>query len=193
MSYFSPHATWMSLVESQEPESTTEPDWSALQWPSQRTDDWKAGRGCAWTLPGSDGEPLGDAELVQLRSNRELRHRLFFHHREWEFGPALLEDDVRLAQAAGNPEEAMEHYCYARHTAKTLAEEYGEADFLPAWLELDLRIAEIHRLMDQHDSAAVYAREGLKTLRRNRFPAGMDAFITKLAFRFMRLLMPSEV
>jgi hypothetical protein len=60
-------------------------------------------------------------------------------------------------------------------------------------LELDLRIAEIHRMLGHHESAVVYAKEGLKALRSDRFPADMDALITKLAFRLMRLMSSAEL
>jgi hypothetical protein len=166
---------------------------SPSDWLAFRMEDWTANKGSAWSLPGSDGEPLGDTDLVQLQSTRELRHRLFYYHHEWEFGPALLEDNVRLALASGDQEEALGYYCYARQTAQCLAEEYGESQFLPAWLELDLRIAEIHRMLGHHESAVVYAKEGLKALRGNRFPADMDALITKLAFRLMRLMSSAEL
>lgn len=182
MAYFSPKSTWLSLVEGQENLAPAH-DGQSLSFEDYRP--------CFPGLGDADeGRPsLGEAkDQESLRITRELRHRLFFHFKEWEFGPGLFEDNLNLAQAQTNPEDALAHYCHARHVAKTLVERWGQEGFLMAWLETDRVIAEIHQLIGQTDSCGMYAREGLETIKKNRFDASMDLRITKLAIRFFKLL-----
>jgi hypothetical protein len=180
MSYFSPRASWISLVGSPgsfsfKPDSS--PAMVSLAGAMSRLgNDWD----------GKDGE--NPADLKALQNQRDLRHRLFFHHREWEFGPALLEDDIRLARAQSSPSIAVAHYEEARLVAKTLAEDYGEESFVPAWLEINRVLAEIYSLTEQGDKSVFYAREGLQVLRGVRFDSSLDPFITKLTLRFWDLL-----
>lgn len=184
MAYFSPKSTWLSLVE---PEGTSSngrnPDGLPMAF-----EDYSPS---IPSLEGSDPSP-GDSrsrkDLESLQTTRELRHRLFFHFKEWEFGPGLLEDTLKLAQAQTVPEEALAWYCHARMVAKTLVERWGQVGFLLPWLETDRVIAEIHQLIGQKESCAVYAREGLETIKKNRFDASMDLKITRLAIRFFKLL-----
>lgn len=182
MSYFSSKSTWLSLVEAQE---------SPVRAHDGKSLSFEDYRPCFPGL-GEDAENVGGIHGAEdpesLRITRDLRHRLFFHFKEWEFGPGLLEDNLRLAQAQSNPEEALAHYCHARHVAKTLVEKCGQEEFLMAWLETDRIIAEVHHLIGQLESCAVYAQEGLDTIRKNRFDASMDLRITKLAIRFFKLL-----
>lgn len=185
MAYFSPKSTWLSLVDGQEnpPLRPRDRDDKALAFEDYRP--------CFPGLGGHDeSEPLAFVaeDTESLRITQELRHRLFFHFKEWEFGPALLEDHLKLAQAQCIPEEALAQYCHARHVAKTLVERWGQGGYLMAWLETDRIIAEIHQLIGQNESCAVYAREGLETIKKNRFDASMDLRITKLAIRFFKLL-----
>lgn len=135
---------------------------------------------------------LGAAEnaedLDHLRITIDLRHKLFFHFREWEFGPALLEDHLRMAKAQTDPEEAAAEYCLARHVAVTLVEKLGQEEHRLAWIEIDRVIAEIQILIGNMESAAVFAREGLKAIKNGRFGADHDMRITRLAIRFMNVL-----
>lgn len=182
MAYFSPKSTWLSLVEGQE---------NLLPPPRDAALAFEDYRPCFPGLGGHDAEesPSIVAEDTEsLRITRDLRHRLFFHFKEWEFGPGLLEDNLKLAQAQGNPEDALMHYCHARHVAKTLVERWGQQGFLLAWLETDRIIAEVHHLIGQQESCALYAKEGLDTIKKNRFDSSMDLRITKLAIRFFKLL-----
>jgi len=171
MSYFSPRSTWMSLVEG--PES----------WTPGHEDH-------ALSAPGElQAEEVSDyADRDQLLQTRELRRRLFFQHQELEFGPALFGDLLKLARTETGAEEALAYYCEARHVAKVLVESCDRGEFLAPWLETDRVIAELHHLAGNFESCAVYAREGLETIKRNRFEAGMDMKITKLAIRFFQLL-----
>ena len=159
MAYFSPRATWMSLMEP--------PDSISFQ-------------------EEGDGGSIADLEAFKVQ--RDLRHRLFFHHKEWEFGPALLEDTIRLARAQSRPEEAVTYYEEARFTAKLLVEKYGEAAYVPAWLEVNRVLSEIHNLQDEPEKSVFYAREGLLVLKKGRFDPDLDPIITKLAVRFWDLL-----
>jgi len=127
-------------------------------------------------------------DLDYLRITRDLRHRLFFHFKEWEFGPALLEDHIRLAQAESDPEEALASYCHARHVAVTLVNRNAQTNYLIAWLEADRVIAEIHNLLGNFESCALYAKEGLGAIKKNKFPATLDMRITKLTITFFNLL-----
>ncbi len=152
-------------------------------------------------LPAQSGDaPPGDftaagngssdtaEDLDYLRITLELRHRLFFHFKEWEFGPALLEDHMRLAQAQTDPEEALVHYCQARHVAVTLVDKCGQPEFRLAWIETDRIIAEVHALIGNTESCRVYAKEGLETIKGGKWESDMDMRITKLAIRFLNLL-----
>ena len=182
MAYFSPKATWLSLVDSQDPH---------LPLHDGNTVSFEDYRPC---FPGQEEEPDSsripvdeeDQELLKL--TRDLRHRLFFQFKEWEFGPALLEDHMRLAQMQSDAGEALGHYCHARFVAKTLVEKYREDAFIIPWLEVNRVIAEVHHLLGNHESCAMYAKEGLSTIKGRKFEASMDMHITKLATRFLRLL-----
>ena len=185
MSYFSPRATWMSLVESPGSFSFTPEPGSAL--PSLKSA--MSHLVSDWVKADAEGEKSEiPSDLEALKSQRDLRQRLFFHHREWEFGPSLFEDNIQLARAQCDSQEAMVYYEEARLVAKTLAENYGESSFVPAWLEVNRVLAEIHELLDQGDKSVFYAREGLMALKSGRFDSAMDPFITKLAVRFWELL-----
>jgi hypothetical protein len=186
MSYFTPKSTWLSLVDG---------PGSAAPVHDGKTLSFEDYRPCfpgpGESGGGDGGEPVavsGDQDQESLRITRDLRHRLFFHFKEWEFGPALLEDHLLLAQAQTVPEEALAHYCHARHVARTLVERCGQEEFLLPWLETDRIIAEVHALIGNRESCALYAREGLDTIKRNRFDSSMDMRITKLAVRFFKLL-----
>jgi hypothetical protein len=135
-----------------------------------------------------DPVSLSAEELDYMKITRDLRHRLFFHFKEWEFGPALLEDHIHLAQAESNPEEALVHYCHARHVAVTLVKRNNQPTYILALLEADRIIAEIHNLIGNHESCALYAKEGLDTIKKNKFSAGLDMRITKLTVGFFHLL-----
>jgi hypothetical protein len=195
MAYFSSKSTWLSLVEAGVP---------AVRPEDIRLDGSLAGGPDGFALPSPDFSPVpaarddGPAEraadtpedLDYLRITIELRHRLFFHYREWEFGPALLDDHLRLARTQTDPEEALAHYCHARHVAVTLVSKLGQEDFRLAWIETDRVIAEIHALIGNADSSAMYAREGLRAIKEGRFAADHDMRITKLAIRFLQLQDP---
>jgi hypothetical protein len=193
MAYFSSKSTWLSLVDgglAHANPSTLRLDGSHTAGPD------------GFALPSPDFTPVSardDAapaagpvdtqeDLDYLRITIELRHRLFFHFKEWEFGPALLEDHIRLARAQSDPEAALEHYCLARHVAATLVGKLELEDYRVAWIETDRVIAEIHALIGNDESCAVYAREGLKAIKQGRFSANHDMRITKLAIRFISLL-----
>jgi hypothetical protein len=133
-------------------------------------------------------ESLSQEDLDAIKITRDLRHRLFFHFKEWEFGPALLQDHIRLAQAESNPEEALVHYCHARHVAQTLVKRNNQPTYILAFLEADRIIAEIHNLIGNHESCALYAKEGLNTIKKNKFSAALDMRITKLTVGFFNLL-----
>lgn len=205
MSYFSPKSTWLSLVDSgRTPRDTA----------STRLDGNHSSGPDGFALPNPDFVPVappagGDAaaravsplaeegflgasenaeDLDHLRITIDLRHKLFFHFREWEFGPALLEDHLRMAKAQSDPEEAAAEYCLARHVAVTLVEKLGQEEHRLAWIEIDRVIAEIQVLIGNLESAAVYAREGLKAIKNGRFGADHDMRITRLAIRFLNLL-----
>lgn len=193
MAYFSSKSTWLSLVDG----GLAQPNPNALRLDGSHT----AGPD-GFALPSPDFTPVparddaGPAagpvdtqeDLDYLRITIELRHRLFFHFKEWEFGPALLEDHIRLARAQSDPEAALEHYCLARHVAVTLVGKLDQEEYRVAWIETDRVIAEIHALIGNAESSAVYAREGLKAIKQGRFPADHDMRITKLAIRFLNLL-----
>ena len=185
MAYFSPKSTWLSLVDGQENPPLRPRD---LEEKALAFEDYRPCFPGMGDLDEAGPAALGADDLESLRITQGLRHRLFFHFREWEFGPALLEDHIKLAQAQSNPEEALAHYCHARHVAQTLVEKCGQGGFLLAWLETDRVIAEIHHLIGQNESCAVYAKEGLETIKKNRFDSSMDLRITKLAIRFFKLL-----
>ena len=138
------------------------------------------------TLVEEGRESISD--LKALKNQRELRHRLFFHHQEWEFGPALLTDNIQLARAQSKPQKALAYYEEARSTAKALVENFGESAYVPAWLEINRILAEIYSMIEQPDQSVFYAREGLMALKRGQFEPEMDPFITKLTVRFWDLL-----
>jgi len=196
MSYFSPKSTWLSLVDAGKPARNAAPlrigfshppgpDGFALPDP-----DFVAVPEA--TSPLAEEGMMGAAEsaedLDHLRITIDLRHKLFFHFREWEFGPALLEDHVRMARAQTDAEEALAEYCLARYVAVTLVGKLGQEEHRLAWIEIDRVIAEIEILIGNLDSAAVYAREGLKAIKNGRFGAEHDMLITRLAIRFLKLL-----
>ena len=182
MAYFSSKSTWLSLIEGAEPAAAT--PYVAPLPPEDSHPHLFPAPG-----EGEAAEQSWDGVDVEgLRIAQGLRHRLFFQHREWEFGPALLRDNFRLARLQSNPEEALAYYGFARHVAQALVEEYGQAAFLPAWLEATRLISEIHRRMGNFESAATYARAGLDTLKKNKFDASLELHITKLSISFAKLL-----
>ena len=194
MAYFSSKSTWLSLVDSGLAQAN--PNANAF-----RLDGAHTGGPDGFALPSPDFTPVAprdDAaapgpvdsqeDLDYLRITIELRHRLFFHFKEWEFGPALLEDHIRLARAQSDPETALENYCHARHVAATLVGKLDQEEYRVAWIETDRVIAEIHALIGNAESSALYAREGLKAIKQGRFSADHDMRITKLTIRFLNLL-----
>jgi hypothetical protein len=212
MSYFSSKSTWLSLVdaaqlagaESPRPESPAlggpTLDGLALSFedyrpcfPAEGASIGSSGAS-AFGGPGSgstdsDGRVPDTAEdLDYVRITIDLRHRMFFHFKEWEFGPALLEDHLRLAQAQTDPEDALAHYCHARHVAVTLVDRHDQPSYRLAWIEANRVIAEIHALIGNCESCAMYAREGLQAIKSGKFTADYDMRITKLAVRFLNLL-----
>ena len=206
MSYFSSKSTWLSLVDSGRPARdpgsirldglrSPGPDGFALPDPDfvavpAAPDGNREGAGRALPLAdeGLLAAPESAEDLDHLRITIDLRHKLFFHFREWEFGPALLEDHLRMARAQTDPEEALAEYCLARHVAVTLVGKLAQEEHRLAWIEVDRVVAEIHVLIGNLDSAAVYAREGLKAIKNGRFGADHDMRITRLAIRFLNLL-----
>ena len=180
MSYFSLRSTWLSLVEN---------------FDAQRPEGLQV-LGSDFTpclkLPGLDlgwdSEEVSGEDLDQVELTRDLRHRLFFHHQEWEFGPALLQDNIKLARAQGDTDEAVAWYCQARHVAQNLVEVHKELEYLLTWIEIDRVLAEIQQCRGFDESCAMYAQEGLDIIKRNRFSAEHDAHVTDLAVRFLRLL-----
>lgn len=192
MSYFSSKSTWLSLVDTAGPSGAEAslPDVSApgLDGLTLSFEDF---RPCFpdGGDPSFAGGPAETAEdLDYLRKTKDLRHRLFFHFKEWEFGPGLLEDYLRLAQSQTDTEEALLHYCLARHVAVTLVEKGDQPAFRLAWIETDRIIAEIHQLVGNDLSRDMYAREGLEAIRKGKFSSALDMRITKLAIRFLNLL-----
>lgn len=205
MSYFSPKSTWLSLVDAGKPAR----DAASLRIGFSRSrgpggfalpDPDFVAVPAAGAAEGADiaASPLAEEGLMgaaesaedidHLRITIDLRHKLFFHFREWEFGPALLEDHVRMARAQTDPEEALAEYCLARHVAVTLVGKLGQEEHRLAWIEVDRVIAEIEVLIGNMESAAVYAREGLKAIKNGRFGPEHDMRITRLAIRFLNLL-----
>lgn len=212
MSYFSSKSTWLSLVdaahfpsaagaEAPRPDSSPALDGMALSFedyrpcfPAEGGSIGSSGAPVSGGSGGSDaaasGECVADSaeDLDYLRITIDLRHRMFFHFKEWEFGPALLEDHLRLAQAQSDPEDALAHYCHARHVAVTLVDRHDQPSYRLAWIEANRVIAEIHLLIGNLESCAVYAREGLQAIKAGKFTADYDMRITKLAVRFLNLL-----
>jgi len=182
MSYFSSRATWLSLVESPEVAAN-------LKDPKDDTADFSPSTG--WDPPSdlfeSEADPSSE-EIVQLEIMCDLRHRLFFHHGEREFGPSLLMDTLRLARAQTDSEEAVMWYCRARQIAQNLVEVQGEPGFNMAWIEIDKILAELQSGRGNDESSAMYAREGLDIIKRNRFGAESEARITEWAVRLFRIL-----
>src|SRR5690242_5314137 len=106
MAYFSSKSTWLSLVEGPDAWSH-HADGQTLSF-----QDYRPGILSPMVPSGSgegdaDGgdEAMGQIDQEQLRLTRELRHRLFFQHSEWEFGPALLGDLLQLARSEADSEE----------------------------------------------------------------------------------------
>jgi hypothetical protein len=211
MSYFSPKSNWLSLVEAAQPTGSeaAHPDADpvpALDGLALSFEDFRPCFPAAGTRLGGprDGDVSPDAPAAQdigkvadtaedldyLRITMELRHKLFFHFKEWEFGPALLEDHLRLAQAQTVPEEALAHYCQARHVAVTMVDKHDQPTYRLAWIEADRVIAEIHDLIGNSESCALYAKEGLQAIKQGKFSGDYDMRITKLAVRFLNLLDP---
>jgi hypothetical protein len=208
MSYFSSKSTWLSLVDSAQTHgsgagSGDKTDDQPLDGLALSFEDFRpcfpadgAGIGASRAGDASDGKAaIGETpdtaeDLDYLRITMELRHRLFFHFKEWEFGPALLEDQLRLAQAQTDPEEALVHYCHARHVAVTLVDKHDQPNYRLAWIEADRVIAEIHDLIGNVESREMYAKEGLLAIKQGKFTADYDMRITKLAVRFLKLLEP---
>ena len=75
MSYFSPRATWMSLVES--PGSFTFSPEPGSTVPSLRAAMFQLGSD--WSGEDTENGPEIPSDLQALQSQRDLRHRLFFH------------------------------------------------------------------------------------------------------------------
>jgi hypothetical protein len=208
MSYFSSKSTWLSLVDSAQTTGSeaSKPDAQPLDGLALSFEDFRPcfpadGAGIGASRAGTDpndgrigfGETADTAEdLDYLRVTMELRHRLYFHFKEWEFGPALLEDHLRLAQAQTDPEEALVHYCHARHVAVTLVDKHDQPGYRLAWIEADRVIAEIHDLIGNVESREMYAKEGLLAIKQGKFTADYDMRITKLAVRFLKLLEPPK-
>jgi hypothetical protein len=211
MSYFSSKSTWLSLVDAGKPArdpapirldgshawgpdgfALPDPDFVAVPAaPAGTGEAAPAGprpEAASLAAEGMLAAPESAEDLDHLRITIDLRHKLFFHFREWEFGPALLEDHLRMARAQTDPEEALAEYCLARHVAVTLVGKLGKEEHRLAWIETDRVIAEIHVLIGNLDSAALYAREGLKAIKNGRFGADHDMRITRLAIRFLNLL-----
>lgn len=208
MSYFSSKSTWLSLVDAAHitPSAgaeTPKPDSIPLDGLALSFEDYRPcfpaegasiGSSGAYAPGGSDADPADGSvpdtaeDLDYVRITLDLRHRMFFHFKEWEFGPALLEDHLRLAQAQTDPEDALAHYCHARHVAVTLVDRHDQPSFRLAWIEADRVIAEIHALIGNTESCALYAKEGLQAIKAGRFTADYDMRITKLAVRFLNLL-----
>ncbi len=182
MSYFSQRATWLSLVES--PESHTQRDLSETL-----PQDYVPVANWVMSESSFEDEVEETTEgLLQLEVMCDLRHRLFFHHGEREFGPMLLRDTLRMARAQRDPEEAVSWYCRARQVAQTLAEQEGEAGPILSWIELDHLLAELQAARGMSESSAMFAREGLDIIKRNRFGSECEAKVTALAVRLFRLL-----
>src|SRR5262245_62060343 len=179
MAYFSSKSTWLSLIEGVEPPAAPLP-------PEDLHLDLLPARGDADSESAEPGWEAVDAE--GLRVAQGLRHRLFFQHREWEFGPALLRDNFRLARLQANPEEALAYYGFARHVAQALAEECGHLAFLPAWLEADRLIADTQLHLGNAEGCRAYAREGLDLIRRNKFAAPIEERVAQLTEKFLKLL-----
>ncbi len=182
MSYFSSRSTWLGLVEFTSP----------YRYPM----DERAGTSEDYTpcLPASKTPTLdshskdSNDSPEQLDTLKELRHRLVFYHNQWDFAAELLESNLKLARLQKDDQEALLHYCHARHIAKTLTERMAKTEFLPQWLEIDLIIAEIHQDLGNTESCRLYAQEGLDTIKRNKFPSILDLQITHMAIRFVELV-----
>jgi hypothetical protein len=182
MSYFSLSATWLSLVES--PDSSVE-----HQGNQDLPDDFSPVAGWTSTPNLFEDEATPTCEdVAQLEVMRDLRHRLYFHHGEREFGPILLQDTLRLARAQADSEEAVAWYCQARQVAQNLVEREAEAEYVLAWVEIDHNLAEMQAARGNFESSAMYAREGLDIIKRNRFGAESEARVTELAVRLFRIL-----
>jgi hypothetical protein len=185
MSYFSHRATWLSLVESPETLGNTEGGQDIQGNP----DEISLSSGWTSTPDLFEDESTSTVEdTAQLEVMRDLRHRLFFHHGEREFGPTLLLDTMRLARSQNDTEEAVIWYCQARQVAQALVEKQGDAALILAWIEIDHILAELQSVRGNFDSSAMYAREGLDIIKRNRFGVDREARVTELAVRLFRIL-----
>ncbi len=183
MSYFSSKATWLSLLEDI-PATVKDTDWIPGAPHSENMEIFAGADQSDWA-----GDPCAESENCDnLEQLVELRHNLFFHQKEWEYGPQLIRDNLTLARKQSDKEEALAYYCRARQVAESLTTEHRLTKALMAWLEIDLIICEIHQLMDQYESSDTYAREGLGLIKANRFPSALDPEITRFAIRFFRLL-----
>jgi hypothetical protein len=207
MAYFSAKSNWLSLVEgagnvgesadkigrhgNADSESAAAPNLDGL---ALSFEDFRPCFPAEGGSIGSDSNATADGvtdspeDIEYLRITLDLRHRLFFHFKEWEFGPALLEDHLRLAQAQTDPEAALAQYCHARHVAVTLVDKYDQEAYRLAWIEADRVIAEIHNLIGNDESCTLYAREGLDAIKGGKFSSTLDMRITKLTVRFLNLL-----
>jgi len=195
MSYFTSKSTWLSLVDlSESNQSNSERNeiqdranqdylpvfpWREITLPADVISE---------NQEKENSTSLSAEELDYLIITRDLRHKLFFYFKEWEFGPALLEDHIHLARNESNPEEALYHYCQARHVALTLVKSNAQSNFLITFLETNRVIAEIQTLLGNYESSAMYAKEGLETIKKNKFTDKLDMRITHLMVRFLSLL-----
>jgi hypothetical protein len=185
MSYFSLRATWLSLVESPESAEVTGNKSEIEGLPV----DFVPEAGWASSPELFESEAVqSPEETIQLEVMRDLRHRLFFHHGEKEFGPSLLLDTLRLARAQIDSEEAVLWYCKARQVAQNLVETQGESAYILAWIEIDQTLAELQGQRGNDESSAMFAQEGLDIIKRNRFGTDREARITELTVRFFRIL-----
>lgn len=182
MSYFSLRSTWLSLVESPENKNEENPG-QDFSYDFVPTAGWTS------TPELFESEAVHTTEETQqLEVMRDLRHRLFFHHGEREFGPSLLLDTLRLARAQNDTEEAVIWYCRARQVAQNLVEIQGEPEYIMAWIEIDRTLAELQAARGNDESSAMFAQEGLDIIKRNRFGSDREARITELTVRLFRIL-----
>lgn len=195
MSYFSARSTWMSLIDSHEPPAP-HLEIAPVSPFGDEAGSWKCEKAPEGGIHGIEDDtetrmsPSQEEDEVLLKALRELRHRLFFAHGERQYGPALLENTLKLARRQRDAEEALFYYCHARFVARTLAEggEGGGSEAYLPLLEILLVIAEIQQQQGNEDSASMYAREGLDTVKSRHFPRELDAQITHLTVRFFRIL-----
>ena len=157
MSYFSSKSTWLSLVDSGRPARdpgsirldglrSPGPDGFALPDPDfvavpAAPDGNREGAGRALPLAdeGLLAAPESAEDLDHLRITIDLRHKLFFHFREWEFGPALLEDHLRMARAQ-TPYVFQRERLLAAHASLPPEGDYPDVAQLALAAGLPLRI-----------------------------------------------------